>query len=47
MKRLRGLLTLEQLHFPQLLLMLLVLVCLALLVAFWNDVWALWRRPSM
>ncbi len=38
-------LTLQKLHFPQMFLMLLTVVLLALLVAFWNDVWEFWRRP--
>lgn len=41
----RELLTLERLHFPQLFLMFLVVLCLVLLVTFWRDVMDLWYRP--
>lgn len=45
MQRPREPLTLDKLHFPQMFLMFLVVICLLLLVAFWNDVMDLWYRP--
>jgi len=45
MRSARELLTLQRLHFPQVLLMLLVLLFVALVVAFGSDLRALWFRP--